>query len=64
MERKRNVRTFNEPCSGRSANACRELAHERAFDELCAYGECRDSEQLKAATLSAGLITDNHSKVN
>ena len=37
------MRVSNEPCTDRSSNARRELAHERAFDGLAVYGECRDS---------------------
>ena len=50
------LRASNEPCTHRMANARRELAHVRVFAVLCVYGESRDSEQLKAANLSAGLI--------
>ena len=39
------MRVSNEPCTDRSSNARRELAHERAFDGLAVYGECRDSER-------------------
>ena len=50
------ARSNNEPCTDRTANARRELAHVRAFDGLDVYGERRDSERPKAANLSAWLI--------
>ena len=48
----------------RRMDARRELAHGRAYDDLYVYGECRDSEQLKAANLSAGLIADSPAQIN
>ena len=51
------MRVSNEPCTDRPTNARRELAHLRAFVDLNVYGECRDSEQLKAANLSAWQFT-------
>jgi hypothetical protein len=39
------IASHPKPCTDRSSNARRELAHERAFDGLAVYGECRDSEQ-------------------
>jgi len=37
------IASHPKPCTDRSSNARRELAHERAFDGLAVYGECRDS---------------------
>ena len=49
------MRVSNEPCTDRSSNARRELAHERAFDGLAVYGECRDSEQTLCVCEPVGL---------
>ena len=51
-----DLRVYNEPCTDRTENARRELAHVRALDGLDVYGERRDSERLKAANLSTWLI--------
>ena len=40
-----DLRVYNEPCTDRTENARRELAHVRALDGLDVYGERRDSEQ-------------------
>ena len=49
------MRVSNEPCTDRSSNARRELAHERAFDGLAVYGECRDSEQTLCVCEPVGM---------
>ncbi len=62
------MRVSNEPCTDRSSNARRELAHERAFDGLAVYGECRDSEQKakRLRTCRHGSLrpTRSHARTN
>ena len=50
------MRVSNEPCADRMADGQLELALSWTYDRLDAYGECRDSERLKASNLSSWLI--------
>ena len=48
---KLDLRVSNEPCTDRSSNARRELAHERAFDGLAVYGECRELARKRLSVM-------------
>ena len=58
----------NEPCADKADDSRWELAHERAFDGLAVYGECRDSEQKakRLRTCRHGSLrpTRSHARTN